>query len=194
MRLCPLRSYEECRSEIWNADMLVWRRPHHAGLIGVGGRSTATHISCVGWWDDALMNIETKEFHGGRVVTLSSQVYANPPGTISVYRCLDLNDSQREAVLRRAKRRAGQPYGWKALRHQFYWRLPVVHLFMQPNENDDDSTSGAEFFFCSGAYANDFRLGSGIDPVPNLADVETEPAELARSRVFTPMFSLAPGN
>ena len=61
--------------------MLLFRR---RGLIAIAGRGEHSHAAKAAWWGDDLFCLEVREWHGGRAVTLESQV-AKFPGRIDVY-------------------------------------------------------------------------------------------------------------
>jgi hypothetical protein len=58
-------------------------------------------------------------------------------------------------------------------------------------DTDDDQLDGRAVF-CSEAVSRADRLGGGVDPVPNLADHDTEPGDLARSDFYRYQFTLEP--
>ena len=64
-------SLADARQHVADGDLLLFRR--HS-LIAVAGRGEHSHAAKVAWWDDELFCLEVREWHGGRAVTLESQV------------------------------------------------------------------------------------------------------------------------
>src|ERR1043165_2196205 len=100
-----LARYRDIRHEILDGDLLLVRR---RGLISIAGRGAHSHAAKAAWWRssapavgrsrqpdalefamaagnrDILFCLEVRELHGGRAVTLSSQV-KRFPGRIDVF-------------------------------------------------------------------------------------------------------------
>jgi hypothetical protein len=183
--------YEDARSKIRDGDILLFRRGRSLAsrLIGAAGRSEYCHAAMAAWWNGRLMCLETVQGHGGRAVMLSRLVDERP-SLIDLY-----------SVVRSGKHRycphlavqamieiTGKRYGWLHLIRAAMRHLPVVRLFTIPL--DEDRANGS-LPYCSDAVSRALRAG-GIDPVPNLADAGTEPADLARSAVLTYRLTLSP--
>jgi hypothetical protein len=177
----------EARKSIVDGDLLLFRR---RSLIAVAGRGEHSHAAKAAWWDDELFCLEVREWHGGRAVTLASQV-EKYPGRIDVYRA---NADQRWPEYDRARatkfmrRLAGCDYGYAAVLAAAMLHLPVVRLAVRAEVEDDAIDRRPPF--CSHACAMADRLGGGVDPVPHLADRLTEPADLARSTFYQFLFTL----
>jgi len=177
--LFPL-SYADVRGEIRDGDLLLFRR---RGLIAAGGRGIHSHAAKAAWWGDDLFLLETLHAAGGRAVTLSSQIerwpgrwdwYAvNPHDRWSQY--------DRAGSTDRMKRLCGCEYGFRSLLYAAMIHLPLVRRFIDPQR---EATTSKYPPFCSHACALADRLGGGVDPVPQLADRLTEPADLARSPFY----------
>jgi hypothetical protein len=184
-RLLP---YAEARGRIRGGDLLLFRRSGRlAGLlIGAAGRSVYCHAGMAAWWGRRLMALEMVQFRGGRAVLLSNLV-ARQPGRIDVYQAnaAGLPFDRRRAV-EQMKEFTGRDYGWRALLWCGLWHVPLVRLLLRPGDNDRANGSPP---FCSMAVARAVRAG-GVDPVPNLADRLTEPADLARSGFYRYRFTL----
>ena len=73
--------YADVRDKIRDSDLLLFRRH---GLISIFGRGTHSHAAKAIWWGKVLCCVEVRQWHGGRAVTLSSQV-RRFPGVIDVY-------------------------------------------------------------------------------------------------------------
>jgi hypothetical protein len=176
-------------SHIEDADLLLFRR---CSVIAIVGRGEHSHAAKAAWWDDDLFCLEVREWHGGRAVTLASQV-AKFPGRIDVYRSNPTNrwpeyDRTRSTHLMR--RLAGCDYGYAAVLAAAMLHLPFVRMAMRAEI--DDSAIDRRPPFCSQACVMCDRVGGGVDPVPHLADRLTEPADLARSPFYEYTFTLIP--
>ncbi len=182
------RPYAAVRSEIADGDLLLFRR---RSLISIAGRGSHSHAAKAAWWGDDLFCLEIREWHGGRAVTLSSQVQRYPD-RIDVY---EVNPENRwpeydpGGATRFMRRLAGCDYGYLGIVSVATLHLPFVRCFRRANMDDTDL--GKRPPFCSQACSMADRLGGGIDPVPHLADVVTEPADLARSPFYRYRFTLA---
>ncbi|HWB13327.1 MAG TPA: hypothetical protein VG826_29145 [Pirellulales bacterium] len=193
---------------IRDADLLLFRRKPGSvigKLIATSGRSDYTHAAMCVWWpservagggrpplsESVLMCVEVREFYGGRAVTLASQVGENP-GLIDVFAIAGCaaEGYKRADAARHMLHFAGQPYGYGAIARAAAAYLPGVRFFYRTDDDDQQIDDSA--VFCSEARVRADRLGGGIDPVPNLADRETEPGDLARSDVFRYQFTLDP--
>ncbi len=182
--------YDEARSRIKNADLLLFR-PRGAlwwRAIAVAGRSEYTHAGMAGWWGDRLMNVEMTS-GGGRAQLLSNLV-ERWPGVIDVYAANAVRRRfSRERAVQAMIGITGKPYGkWNLFRASLY-HMPFVRFMVSPDTND--VASGHWPPFCSQAASVAYRLG-GVDPVPNLTDRLTEPGDLARSPFFQYRFTLMP--
>ena len=180
------------RADIRNGDLLLFRGSGLLSrLIQAAGRSAYSHAAKAVWWHGELFCVEVREFHGGRAVTLASQVQRYP-GQIDVFEANAKNrwvDFDRNECCRVMLSMAGCDYGYFAVLLAALRHLPVVRLFVTPNDDDFDE-SGKSQPFCSHACAIADRAG-GTDPVPHLADRVTEPADLARSPFYAYRFTLA---
>ncbi len=180
---------EDAKHFIADGDLLLWRR---RGLISIAGRGRHTHAAKAVWWGDDLFCLEIREWKGGRAVTLESQV-RKFPGQIDVF---EVNPDDRWPTYDRAgatrsmRRKAGQQYGYFNLALVALLHVPLVRCFTKPNLRDDERANRPEF--CSQACASADRCGGGVDPVPNLNDRLTEPADLARSPFYRFRFTLHP--
>jgi hypothetical protein len=186
---CKFVVYGECREEIRDGDLLLFRR---RGLISAAGRGEHSHAAKAAWWEDDLFCLEVRQWYGGRAVTLSSQVQRYP-GWIEVF---EINPEERwpqydrRGAVRFMRRLAGCGYGYRGVAIAALLHLPVVRMLVHPNV--DDSARDRRPPFCSHACAMADRLGGGVDPVPHLADALTEPSDLARSPFYRYRFTLAP--
>lgn len=174
-------AYHEARQEIRDGDLLLDRR---RGLISIAGRGVHSHAAKAAWWGDDLFCLEVRQLHGGRAVTLSSQV-RKFPGRIDVF---EVNPDDRWPHYDRAaataimRRLAGCSYGYVGVALAALLHLPLARLWVQPDLRDGAGANVPPF--CSQACALSDRIGGGVDPVPHLADGMTLPADLARSPFY----------
>lgn len=187
--------YAEARRSIRTGDLLLKRRRGWIGMdamIAQAGRSPWCHAAMASWWGQTLMLLEMVQFVGGRAVTLSSQVRA-APGRWDWFSCAmdggcgrGVPGFDRYEAAQNMLRMTGTPYGWRSLLRVALARAPITRWLMPPRTND--LANGAPKF-CSDAISWACRE-AGCDPVPHLADGYTEPADLARSTLFTYRFTL----
>ncbi len=183
---------DDVAADIRDGDLLLFRgRGFVARLIGVAGRSEYTHAARAVWWGGDLFCCEVRELKGGRAVTLESQV-RRFPSAIDVF---EVNPSgrwreyDRHGAVRFIRRLAGCDYGYRGLMTAALRHLPLWRFMVRPD--GDDKRVAHEPPFCSQASTMADRLGGGVDPVPQLADRLTEPADLARSPFYRYRFTLA---
>jgi hypothetical protein len=179
----------EAQRKIRDGDLLLYRR---RGVISIAGRGDHTHAAKAAWWGDELFCLEVREWHGGRAVTLASQV-ARWPGRIEVFQSNPRRrwpDYDRAGAVRYMRRLCGCPYGYAGLLQAAFLHLPVIRFLVRPDL--DDAALDRRPPFCSQACVMADRLGGGVDPVPHLADRLTEPADLARSPFYKYLFTLIP--
>ena len=182
-------SLGDARRAISDGDLLLFRR---WSLISIAGRGTHSHAAKAAWWGNDLFCLEVREWHGGRAVTLESQVRRRP-GRIDLYRANPNNrwpeyDRTRSTTMMR--RLAGCDYGYAAVLAAAMLHLPFVRMAVRAATEDDAIDRRPPF--CSQACAMTDRIAGGVDPVPHLADRLTEPADLARSPFYQYAFTLLP--
>ena len=173
-RFLPLA---EARHRISDGDLLLFRR---RSLISIAGRGTHSHAAKAAWWEGDLFCVEVREWHGGRAITLESQVkkftnridvyHANPANRWPEY------DRTRSTTL--IRRLAGCDYGYAAVLAAAMLHLPFVRMAIRAAVEDEAIDHRPPF--CSQACVMADRIGGGVDPVPHLADRLTEPADLAQ--------------
>jgi len=178
---------DKARSQVCHGDLLLFRR---RGLISAFGRGVHSHAAKAAWLKGELACVELREWHGGRIVSLESQV-RRYPGRIDVF---ETNPDDRWAnydrlgAMAQMLTLAGRPYNYRGILYAALLHLPVVRLCVRP-DLDDQRTNGRPMF-CSQAVAAAERIGGRVDPVPNLADCLVEPADLARSPFYRYRFTL----
>ncbi|TWT85574.1 hypothetical protein Pla123a_03810 [Posidoniimonas polymericola] len=191
-----VKTLAEAAPDIHDGDLLLFRR---RGLIAIAGRGEHAHAAKAVRWGDDLYCVEVREWHGGRAVTLASQV-GRYPGRIDVFAANPRRrwpEYDRAAAARYMRRLAGCDYGYAAVLRAALLHLPVVRALVRPQTEDDaakDDASDQRPPFCSQACAMADRVAGGVDPTPHLADRLTEPADLARSPFYEYRFTLCGGD
>ncbi|HEX3725612.1 MAG TPA: hypothetical protein VHV08_05190 [Pirellulales bacterium] len=181
--------YVDACVQIRSGDLLLFRR---RGLISIAGRGDHSHAAKAAWWEDDLFCLEVREFHGGRAVTLASQV-ERFPARIDVYQSNPQErwpEYDRLGATRMMRRLAGCRYGYWGVLSASLLHLPIARLMAHADVCDADDARRPPF--CSQACAMSDRLGGGVDPVKHLADRMTLPADLARSPFYKYLFTLTP--
>jgi hypothetical protein len=181
--------YRQARHQVLDSDLLLFRR---RGLISIAGRGDHSHAAKAAWWQEDLFCLEIREWHGGRAVTLSSQV-RKFPSRIDVYRANPDNrwpEYNRAQAARYMRRLSGCGYGYAGVAAAALLHLPLVRMFAHADVFDGELDTRPPF--CSEACAMSDRIGGGVDPVTHLADRMTLPADLARSPFYQYLFTLTP--
>jgi hypothetical protein len=204
MRPLVRKRFADASKLIKDADLLLFRRRPlslrspstiFSKAIATSGRSDYTHAAKAVWWransPSCLLCVEVREFYGGRAITLGSQVDENP-GLIDVFAptvCPGVQYSRFGAAAFMLTF-TGQPYGYRSIARAARAYLPLLRLGF--TTDTDDAEVDHHAVFCSEAVSRADRLGGGVDPVPNLADRDTEPGDLARSDFYRYQFTLDP--
>ena len=189
--------YNEALGRIKEADVLLFRGEGlMSWMIKRYGGGTHSHAAMAHWDDDDLQCIEFREFKGGRIVAMKSQVKTHPDN-IDVFRAASrithggsgdnyaLTDATTEAITDTMKEITGLDYGWKN-----FWRLAKHYApFFRLAEQNMKDEEPNEVFVCSTAVTYAYRKNY-VDPTPYLADSATTPADLARSALFTYQFTI----
>lgn len=205
-----LVSLSEAIELIQVGDILFFRgRTIPSVVIRMVGRGPYTHVGMADRRNGHIDLIEFREFRGGRVVNLATQIHKFS-GRIDVYRPAasiayyeNLSDVESAQLGRKIGVRtygydghkatsllrdlAGQPYGWKRILRFALYFIPGIRWFVTPDSNDTDESHS--YPVCSTSVSLAVRKGY-VDPVPNLADFDTMPDDLARSALFSYLFTL----
>lgn len=189
-----IEHFGDVKSNIKDGDLLLFQKRSLlsvGGLISVGGRGKHSHAAKAVWIRDTLYCMEVREGHGGRLVTLESQV-KKFPGRIDVFRSgRNSPDYDRRGATDFMLRFIGIDYGWWNVTLTALTHLPLIRFFFRPSTRDLQEANAMKHPpYCSMAVAMADRIGGGVDPVPNLADRNTEPPDLARSRFYRYRFTL----
>lgn len=204
------KKYKEVRIDIWESDVLLFRgNGLISKLIKIAGKGEYSHVGLASWqWSKnyhgvfvphRLELVEFREFKGGRIVNLSTQV-DQFSGLIDVYRpCRKIQtyDDQHMGgqwvslnsieVTDTMRLMTGLPYGWKRIWYLAKQSILGLRLFSLPNVNDDYVSS--TYPVCSTAVCRSFRK-SGYDLVKNKSDEDCDPSDIARSSVLSYLFTL----
>ena len=190
------KSLSEVQAQIESGDLLLFRGAGWISrLIGTAGRTNYTHCGKADWWDEILYICEVREFKGGRIVTLGSQV-AKYPGRIDVYQANAINNPNynRQAASLYMRRFAGCAYGWWSVMAATLLHLPFVRFLVHVDytlESEATDEGPGKPPYCSQAVSMADIIGGGVDPVPNLPSRLTEPGDLARSSFYDYRFTLS---
>jgi hypothetical protein len=174
--------YVTVRDEIRNGDLLLWRptsRPHSRFIAAKSG-GRYSHLGMAAWALGVLTCQEMLQWHGGRGVTLSSQVRAYP-GLCDVYRVPMLHGRiAAQAMIRRT----GMPYGWRdmawiARRRLCSWLPPM----------DDSDITDDTPLVCTGAGGFACAAG-GRRPRPDKSLHELDPGDFVADGFSVYQFTL----
>ncbi len=204
------RKYSEVESLIREADILLYRgKGISSFLLKKASRGRHSHAAIASWKyskneqgifvPTVLECIEFREWMGGRTVSLRTQI-EEYSGTIDVFRPsrkIQLFDAERPEgywvnlnpleVTNCMRKMTGLPYGWKRI-----IKLAGHHMLglrLINTVNVDDEWVANTYPVCSTAVSRSVRKGYA-DPVHWLADSHTEPPDLARSSMFSYMYTL----
>ena len=184
-----LMTLDDASRWIKDGDLLLFRG---WGAIAVAGRAEYCHAAKAAWWYDELFCLEMRFRHGGRAVTLQSQVQRFP-GRIDLFQANPRRQwphYNRRGAIQVMQRQCGRPYGFWSVIKTALLHAAIVRWFLKPDTNDN--ALDRHPVFCSQACAIADRLGGGVDPVPHLADRITEPSDLARSAFYKYRATLIP--
>lgn len=190
--------WDDARAQLGHGYLLLLRanpRSLASRLISRAGRSIYSHAARVAWRDQEIRCLEVREWHGAREVSLLDQVVKWPgrwdvfePNPGNIAKALGCDYDARAAV-NYLRGLVGKPYGWVNLLRIAALHTPGLRMLIAP-PTDDEAESGF-LPVCSHAQALADRI-AGVDPVVNLADRVTEPADLARSLFYRYKFTLEP--
>jgi len=183
--------YWDARSHIPNGALIAFR---NGGVLGWNERTHVTHIATSLWREGdqaTLLLAESREGHGGRLVTLSSQVRAYP-GAIDVYLptlgC-PLPLQERAATI--ACNWAGYAYRYRGLLEMGLLEMPLLRWLLRYNPDTTDMTLSAwdaakvcsQFHIWAYRWAKrELRMEDvDWDPVPGIGDMWVKPGDLVRS-------------
>lgn len=185
-----LRQLRDAKPSILDADGLFFRgKGLVSRMIRSYGRGRYSHVAKASWIKGELFCVEVRELKGGRIVTLESQV-KKFPGQIDVFRTnvlrlpeIEQPEGQHWYNRKKADEMmlafAGVEYGYWAIFSTYLLHAPFIKFIAKPNIDDEFVSKRPPY--CSAAYSAADRIGGRVDQVPQLADKDTEPNDLARS-------------
>jgi hypothetical protein len=171
--------YQSARLLIRDGDVCAMA---NGGIVGLVGHWT--HVGVAIWLKNVLMLAEVREWHGGRLVTLSSQV-TRYPGKISVFRpACERNVARYAAEL--VARKAGADYGWRSIQTAIVKRLLFGGRKARWACRDTTPSKFGAKMHCSQTLAWAFRqsakdAGSLYFPCEGVSDKCVEPTPLIES-------------
>ena len=180
--------YADCRHDIWIGDMLLFRRKSAISKYSEGPYS---HAAMATWYGNTLLCVESREWHGGRAVTLSSQVEQHR-GCIDVYRP-KISGKQAATCAEICVRQTGHDYNYRGILWASILRMPIVRAIYETlfaTELDPTADLKSAWHapkFCSQLVAWCYRA-VGFDAVPNMADSFITPNHLGHSAGFVRVF------
>ncbi len=180
--------YQHIRGLVRDGDNAMFR---NGGAQQIeAGPNTYTHIGKCIWLrgeqghEDTLMIAEQREFRGGRIVTLSSQI-DKYPGKIDIWRpnC-GARIARKSALL--VARQAGHEYGWGSVWRAIVMKFSLLRLLFgyMPDTTDESLSSWDELKHCSQTVCWAERLAGkkdGYDPAPRIGDKWCLPNDLANA-------------
>ena len=171
-----MREQTIARARILEGDLLLFRKKGLlAWITARGGRSIYSHVGMAGKMGGRVMCLQTIHRRGAEAVLLKNLVKKRQ---IDLFRVMD--DFNRRRAVREMIELTGKPYGVRAVLRVALRKFPFIRWFVRPDMNDE---SNGDLPFCSHAVARAY-CRAGLDPVPQLANRLTEPADLARSACF----------
>jgi hypothetical protein len=203
--------YSIGRNYIQEGDVLLFRgKGHVSSWIKWAGQGEYSHVAMASWRgkpkDSLLECVEFKEWRGGRVVNLSTQV-KEFDGMIDVFRVspkVITYQSRKDgkgllivpvnhrydglAATHVMRELTGLPYGWKRIWKLIKHFIPGLRLFIG-HSFEDKSENGKLYPVCSTAVVAAIRRVY-VDLVPNFSDFEVMPSHLARCRDLHYLFTL----
>jgi cell wall-associated NlpC family hydrolase len=171
----PGLDYHQARSRIQTGDVLLFQGTSRLSrFIRWGSRSAYSHAGMALWWNDRLMVVQSAN-RGVEVLPASTAV--------------DRYDGQvdwwqpTEEVQARLNARALVDAAFDELGKPFAV-LPLMALVVRMFRGDDvghsDERYGTENYFCSQLVSRCYRK-AGVDLVPDKADADTSPGDMARA-------------
>lgn len=203
--------YEQAKGLIKEADVLLFKAdkfPRVGWWIGSYTKSPYSHAGLAHWQNNELYVIEFREFAGSRMYPLGK--YLNENRAVDVFRSANtiirpiiLQDSFDDeyylvfeehvfttdiakAITDTAIKLLGHKYSYWTIWQMFKTYIPFIRLGRKVVKNGEPETKD---FVCSTLVTYTYRKHFQ-DPVPFLSDGYTSPGDLARSGLFSYIFSI----
>jgi hypothetical protein len=203
--------YEEAKSLIKEADVLLFRagpltKNPIGWFISTYTRSVYSHVGLAHWEDGELYCVEFREFIGSRKYPVDKYI-KDRFNTIDVFRpvksCLSpkmingkmgyvghlFSQKVAEDIITTAEALIGKKYGWWNIWQMMKTYMPLIRLRSNRNLVKYDDVPDPKRFVCSTLVSYAYRINY-IDPVPFLCDSMVTPGDLARSSLFSYLFSI----
>lgn len=196
-----IKRYGEVRSQIRDADLLLWLPTSlHGRAICGASDGIHSHASLACWvtlssGSRRLLCLDTQEGRGGGVSPLSAMV-SRHPGKIDLYQANSDNRWPEYEPLRSKLAEAfwdevtPLEYGLWTAAHMGLTRLALLRFLVRPNH--DDQHISARPPVCSQAILRLIRRITGVDMVPGLSDSSSWPVHIERSLFCKGTWRLVP--
>ena len=203
--------YDTAKGLIKEADVLLFRAGKFPGIgwwISSYTKSPYSHAGLAHWDDGKLYCVEFREFKGSRKYKMDD--YIAEGAQIDVFRSVEtyvhpiiqqdeFDDeyyvSYHEhrftadialAITAEGLKHVGEGYGWRNIWQMGMTYIPFLRLGRKVIKNGEPDPKS---FVCSTLVTYAYRKHY-IDPVPFLSDKMTSPGDLARSGLFSRLFSI----
>ncbi len=166
---------EDVKREIWEGDLIILRNR----------KGRAVRAMKAARWDDEVFAVEVRKFEGVVAVPLE-QLVRLYPGRVDVYEVNPQDlwpDYDRQGATRHLKSVVFSEADRRNLIVEILLNL-VSRWFGATNEKIVKTPCGAE------AIRMADRLGGGVEPLPDLANVRIKPADLEQSPLYSYRFTL----
>ena len=201
--------YSHAKGLIKEADVLLFKAGKFPGVgwwIGKYTSSPYSHAALAHWEDEQLHAVEFREFQGSRKYPLDKYVEEGkgidvfrPADTViypyieeikgeyrAAYKELRFDADVARAITQTALELMGRDYSYWTIWQMFKTYIPFVRLGRKVEKNGQTETHN---FVCSTLITYAYRKHY-LDPVPFLSDQYTSPGDLARSGLFSQLFSI----
>lgn len=200
--------YKDAKKLICEADVLLFRPQTWIGrLICIYSQSPYSHVGLAHWYNNELYCLEMREFKGARSVQVDN--YIKSDTKIDVFRVCNcicqpqikkgyddyyfqrqyhpftddiakkITDHALNLVLKNTD------YGYILILKMLRTYLPFIRFWHRPKYQDNNG----DLYVCSTLITKTYRKYYK-DPVEFLADEYTKPGDIARSSIFTYLFTI----
>lgn len=200
--------YDTAKPLIRNADILLFKAKKFPGVgwwIGKYTHSPYSHAALAHVHKDDTYCLEFREFKGSRQYELDK--YVEEGNKIDVFRCVDtiiyprlinsdnpnikyveynFDSDVANKIIYTALQLIGQPYSYWTIWQMFKTYIPLIRLRGRVVKNGEPEPKN---FVCSTLVTYTYRKNF-LDPIPFLSDSYTTPGDLARSGLFSYIFSI----
>jgi hypothetical protein len=202
--------YATAKGLIKEADVLLFKASKFPGVgwwIGKYTQSPYSHAGLAHWEDGKLYCLEFREFKGSRMYPMDNYIQGRQVDvfraaetvirpaikvddydgkTYLAYEDFHFTDDIADSITATAKQLIGKKYSYWTIWQMFKTYIPFVRLGRKVIKNGEPETKK---FVCSTLVTYAYRVNY-IDPVPFLSDGYTSPGDLARSGLFSMLFSV----